>query len=128
MINLGDEYELSRIVTHQRYGNVGGTTLRGQYYGSENVGIYAMYIWDDVEEKWDSICEHKIPVPSVSDIELRQLGLAGDMAYFYPDDPQYTKPTRWFRYEALRSFQSNYTDSNNARCLSEITLYAKKKK
>jgi hypothetical protein len=128
MINLGDEYELSRVVTHQRYGEVGGTSVRGQYYRSENVGVYAMYIWDETAERWDSIREHKILFPSVTDMELKQLGLAGDMAYFYPDDPQFTKPTRWFRYEALRSFLSNYTDSNSARCLSEITLYAKKKK
>jgi hypothetical protein len=128
MINLGEEYELSRIVTHQRYGNVGGTSVRGQYYRDENVGIYAMYIWDEVEQKWDSICEQKIAVPTLTDMEIKQLGMAGDMAYFYPDDPQFTRPTRWFRYEALKSFNSNYTDSNNARCLSEITLYAKKKK
>jgi hypothetical protein len=125
MINLGDEYELSRIVTHQRYS--GGSGVRSNYYRSENVGIYAMYIWDEVEERWDSIREHKILFPNVSDIELKQLGLAGDMAYFYPDDPQYTKPTRWFRYEALKGFDSNYT-ATNCNCLSEITLYAKKKK
>jgi hypothetical protein len=129
MINLGDEYELSRIVTHQR--TSGGSGIRGNFYRSENVGRYAMYIWDGApdgsEGVWDFICEHKIPIPSVSDIEIRQLGLAGDMAYFYPEDPQYTKPTRWFRYEALASFDSNYTGQNH-NCLSEITLYAKKKK
>jgi hypothetical protein len=129
MIDLGEEYELSRIVTHQRVS--GGSGVRGHYYRNENVGLYAMYIWDGVadgsEGRWDSICEHRIPVPSVSDIELRQLGLAGDMAYFYPDDPQYTRPTRWFRYEALKSFNSNYT-ATDCNCLSEITLYAKKKK
>jgi hypothetical protein len=130
MINLGDEYELSRIVTHQRY--TGGGGIRGQYYRDENVGRYAMYIWDGAADGsngvWDSICEHKIPVPSVSDIEIKQLGLAGDIAYFYPDDPQFTRPTRWFRYEVLFGFNSNYTDRGSPRCLSEITLYAKKKK
>jgi hypothetical protein len=129
MINLGDEYELSRVVTHQRWS--GGSGIRGQYYRDENVGVYAMYIWDGAadgsEGVWDSIREHKILFPSVSDIELKQLGLAGDMAYFYPDDPQFTKPTRWFRYEALKSFNSNYT-ATDCYCLSEITLYAKKKK
>jgi hypothetical protein len=92
------------------------------------VGVYAMYIWDDAEQRWDSIREHKILVPALTDMEIKQSGMAGDMAYFYPDDPQFTKPTRWFRYEALFGFNSNYTDSNSARCLSEITLYAKKKK
>jgi hypothetical protein len=125
MINLGDEYELSRVITHQRWSGGGG--IRGQYYRDENVGRYAMYIWDDAEERWDSIREHRIPVPSLTEIELKQLGLAGDMAYFYPDDPQFTKPTRWFRYEALGSFDGNYTGAG-ANCLSEITLYAKKKK
>jgi hypothetical protein len=129
MINLGDEYELSRIVTHQRYSST-AYGIRGHFYQAENVGIYAMYVWngapDGSEGVWDSICEHKIVFPSVSDIELKQLGLAGDMAYFYPDDPQFTKPTRWFRYEALKAFGSNYT-ATNCHCLSEITLYAKKK-
>jgi hypothetical protein len=128
MINLGEEYELSRIVTHQR---CDGEGVRGQYYMGENVGIYAMYIWDGAadgsEGRWDSICEHKILFPSVSDIELKQLGQAGDMAYFYPDDPQFTRPTRWFRYEALRAFTGNYTGTG-CTGLSEITLYAKKKK
>jgi hypothetical protein len=125
MIDLGEEYELSRVITHQRWS--GGSGIRGQYYRDENVGIYGMYIWDDVEERWDSIREHKIVFPSVTDIELKQLGDAGDMAYFYPDDPQYTKPTRWFRYEALKSFNNNYT-GGDCNCLAEITLYAKKKK
>jgi hypothetical protein len=125
MINLGDEYELSRVVTHQRYS--GGSGVRGQYYRDENVGRYFMYVWNDVEEKWDSIREHKIVFPAVTEMELKQLGLAGDMAYFYPDDPQYTKPTRWFRYEALASFAGNYTGTG-CTGLSEITLYAKKKK
>jgi hypothetical protein len=129
MINLGEEYELSRIVTHQRIS--GGSGVSGNFYKSENVGIYAMYIWNETEdengEKWEFIREHKIPVPSGSAIEIRQFGLAGDMAYFYPDDPQYTKPTRWFRYEALNGFDNNYIATNH-NCLAEITLYAKKKK
>jgi hypothetical protein len=129
MINLGDEYELSRVVTHQRWSN--GDGIRGQYYRNENVGIYAMYIWDGAadgsEGVWDSICQHQIFFPPVSEIELKQLGLAGDMAYFYPDDPQFTKPTRWFRYEALKSFNGNYT-ATDCNSISEITLYAKKKK
>jgi hypothetical protein len=86
-----------------------------------------MYIWDETNQAWDSICEHKILFPLVSDMELKQLGMAGDMAYFYPDDPKFTKPTRWFRYEALKAFTSNYTGTG-CNCLSEITLYAKKKK
>jgi hypothetical protein len=118
MIDLGDEYEISRIITHQR---------SESYYEYENVGLYAMYIWDDSEQKWDSICQHKITFPAgMSAMERRQLGTAGDLAYLYPDDPQFSKPTRWFRYESLFSFDNNYTATYNS-CLSEITLYGRKK-
>jgi hypothetical protein len=118
MIDLGDEYEISRIVTHQR---------SEFYYLYENVGVYAMYIWDDNVQKWDSIGQNKILFPKgMSQMEKRQLGLAGDMAYLYPDDPKFSKKTRWFRYEALYSFDDNYTSAIAAN-LSEITLYAKKK-
>jgi hypothetical protein len=47
------------------------------------------------------------------------------MAYFYPDDPQYTQPIRWFRYEGLHCFDDNYS-STSANCMSELTLYGKK--
>jgi hypothetical protein len=43
----------------------------------------------------------------------------------YPDDPKFTKPTRWFRYEALTGFNNDY-QSLGANCLSEITLYGRK--
>jgi len=89
-----------------------------------------MYISNEDETgviTWDSISRHKIVFPvGLTEMEYKQLGMAGDMAYFYPDEPQFTKPTRWFRYEALFGFSSNYT-STNAISLSEITLYAKKK-
>jgi hypothetical protein len=125
LINLGDEYEISRIVTHQR-ANV--ATGRGQYYGGENVGVYNMYIFDDATQTWDSISRHKILFPAGrTDMEYRQMGMAGDMAYLYPDDPQFSKPTRWFRYEALYGFTNNYTMTNTLDSLSEITLYGRKK-
>jgi hypothetical protein len=134
MINLGDEYELSRIITHQRYTHVGGTDLRQDYYGVENVGVYAMYIWDGAadgsEGVWDSVSMHKIPFPvgkGLTDMDYKQAGAAGDMAFLYPDDPKFSKPTRWFRYQALYGFNSNYTNTN-CNCLSEITLYGRKKK
>jgi hypothetical protein len=135
MIDLGEEYELSRIITHQRYfGNSTtlGSDLQQYYYVTtnvgENVGIYNMYIWDDSEQQWDSIARYKIVAPAgLSAMEYKQLGMAGDMAYLYPEDPKFSKPTRWFRYEALYGFRSNYTNTLNATSLSEITLYAKKK-
>ena len=127
IIDLGDYYELSRIVTTQRHSGGLDDVDRGQYYQSENVGIYRLYIWDDATQSWgDPITEVKIPVPvGLSDIEFVKLGEAGDMAYFYPDNPQYTKSTRWFRYEAVHGFSGNYT-LDDANCLSEITLYGRK--
>lgn len=125
IIDLGDHYEISRIITHQRHS--GGLTgiSRGQFYRSENVGIYNFYIWDDATETWELVMNHKIPEPlGMTDLDVIKLGQAGDMAYMYPDDPKYTKPTRWVRYEALKGFTSNYT-LEDANSLSEITLYGK---
>lgn len=128
MIDLGDHYELSRIITVQRHSGGLANISRGQYYQSENVGIYNMYIWDDDTEEWIFVSTHKIPVPvGLSEIEFVKKGEAGDMAYMYPEEPQYTKPTRWFRYEATKSFNGNYT-LEDANCLSEITLYGRKAK
>lgn len=127
IIDLGDYYELSRIITHQRHSGGLENVSRGQYYQYENVGIFRLYVWDEEIQAWsDFISEHKVLVPiGLSEIEIVRLGEAGDMAYFYPDDPQYTKPTRWFRYEAVKGFGGNYT-LDDANCLSEITLYGRK--
>ncbi len=126
IIDLGDYYELSRIITHQRHSGGLANISQGQYYKYENVGIYRIYILDESTDTWEQITEHKIPVPiGLSEIEIVKLGEAGDMAYMYPNDPQYTKPARWFRYEAYKCFDGNYT-MDNALCLSEITLYGRK--
>ncbi|MDR2470274.1 MAG: DUF4959 domain-containing protein [Tannerella sp.] len=130
LIDLGDYYELSRIVTHQRQTSSGGqaeTVMRGNYYRSSNVGQYRMYRWDDTENHWELISMHRIPMPvgELAEIDWNRLGRAGDMAYMYPDNPQYTRPTRWFRFEAMTNFDNNY--SGGAGCLSEITLYCKQK-
>lgn len=126
IIDMGDYYELSRIVTVQRHSGGLSNINRGQYYQSENVGMYNMYAWDDDAQDWMFISMHQIPVPvGLSELEYVQAGEAGDEAYMYPDDPQYTKPTRWFRYEAIKSFNGNYT-LEDANCLSEITLYGRK--
>lgn len=127
MIDLGDYYELSRIVTHQRhYGTGASAPPRGQYYRAENVGSYNMYYWDEDINDWVLIGFHKIPIPQVvSELDFLKAGLAGDMAYMYPDSPTFTKKTRWFRYEAISDFNSNYTGTA-ANALSEITLYGRK--
>ncbi|RIJ47897.1 DUF4959 domain-containing protein [Maribellus luteus] len=128
IIDLGDYYELSRIVTHQRYRHTGANEYSGRedYYRGENVGIYAMWRWDEETQQWDSITTHKITFPvDLPDRQYRILGRQGDMAYMYPESPKFTKPTRWFRYEAIAGFNDNYK-SLNGNCLSEITLYGRK--
>jgi hypothetical protein len=137
IIDLGDYYELSRVLTHQRNTRDGGDSDkygRGNYYRNGNVGTYRMYRWDEELKQWDTISLHRIPMPSVpnsSELEWHRLGVAGDLAYMYPnldgpntDSPAYTKPTRWFRYQALTGFRNNYKNEDFG-CLSEITLYAK---
>lgn len=126
IIDLGGYYELSRIVTVQRHSGGLANISRGQYYRNENVGVYNMYIWDDASNSWEFVSQSKIDVPlGLSELEFVKKGEAGDMAYMYPDEPAYTKRTRWFRYEAVKSFNGNYT-LEDANCLSEITLYGRK--
>lgn len=127
IIDLGDYYELSRIVTVQRHSGGLANVERGQYYKYENVGIFRLYVWDETKNGWsETIAEHKVEEPQgLSEIEFVKKGEAGDMFYFYPDDPKYTKRTRWFRYEAYKGFGGNYT-LDDANCLSEITLYGRK--
>jgi hypothetical protein len=131
LIDLGDEYEISRIITHQQYrGNI--NNLRGCYYTSENVQVYNMYIMN-AKGEWEFVREHTIPhTRGLADIEYMQRGKAGDMAYIYTDEPHFSSPTRWFRYEALLGYVNtddlypNRTYSTN--CISEITLYGRKAK
>jgi hypothetical protein len=125
IIDLGDYYELSRIVTNQRHDRANDVE-QGQFYKSENVGLYRMYILNEETGEWEYISEHKIPIPiGKSGLEIVKIAREGDMAYMYPDDPKYTKPARWFRYEALKCFDDNY-NSNSANCLSELTLFGRK--
>jgi hypothetical protein len=129
IIDLGGYYRLSRILTHQRHTKDGGDNdrlKRGNYYGQGNIGQYRMYRWDDETMTWDTISQHRIEMPqgTLSELEWNKLGRAGDMAYMYPDDPDYTKPTRWFRYEALSGFEMGYARGSGGS-LSEITLYCK---
>jgi hypothetical protein len=125
IIDMGEEYELSRIVTHQRY--TGGdyfTKLRGMYYEGDNVKSYRIYLLNE-SGTWDTIGSNIIPsYLGVNELELYQLGSSGDMAYFYPDNPKFSKPARWFRYEA---YGRGFSSVANPACLSEITLYGKQK-
>lgn len=126
IIDLGDYYELSRIVTHQRHMDFCGDLCQGQYYRGENVGIYEFYIFNEDTQEWEYVMENKIEVPvGLSELEIVKKGKEGDMAYMFPDNPKYTKRARWVRYRAMKGFGGNYT-LDNANCLSEITLYGKK--
>jgi hypothetical protein len=128
IIDLGDKYELSRIITYQRRfsdGSIPNPYSKGILYGQWNVGIYNMYIFDDETEEWEFLTQVKIPVPTGMDADVIRQGVAGNMSYMFPDEPKFTKPTRWFRYEALKGFLSNYT-SIDCYCLSEVTLYGRK--
>ncbi|MDR1719032.1 MAG: DUF4959 domain-containing protein [Dysgonamonadaceae bacterium] len=130
IIDLGEEWEISRIVTHQRdlsWSAPNIPTGRGWYYGNENIGIYSMYIWDAVKSDWDSICTHKIVFPpDLPGQQYRVMAQAGDMAYLYVENPHFSAPTRWFRYEARFGFNNDYTSQAHMG-LSEITLYGRKK-
>jgi hypothetical protein len=128
-IRLPEYWELSRILTHQRHTvqwTDGAAMTRGQYYWSENVGMYSFYILDEENDEWIRILNHTIPVPvGLSDVEFFFKGQEGDMALLYPREPKFTPPTRWIRYHARRAFSNNYTTFGN-NCLSEITLYGRK--
>jgi hypothetical protein len=120
IIDLGGEYELSRIVTHQRYSSLDLTmsgSIRGAFYRAENVLSYNMYIWDEENQKWELVSRHNILTPVVTmETDYVTLGNAGDKAFLYPEEPKFTKPTRYFRFEAI-----------NGKYISEITLYGKAK-
>ncbi len=123
ILDLGGYYRLSRIVTHQRHSGNRENTNRGQFYRDENCGQFRLYVFNEQIMRWDTISHHKTPIPpAVNELDWVKYGEAGDMALFYPDDPQYTIPARWFRYEKISGFESNYS-STNVNCMSELTVY-----
>ena len=123
IIDLGEEYEISRIVTHQRWSGYNDdddddapVDVRGFLYRGENVLTSVFYRWDDIENEWEQLSRSVIEPPTVSiEGEYTILGRIGDMAFIFPDEPQFSKPTRYFRFEAI-----------NGRVISEITLYGRK--
>lgn len=115
IIDLGQEYELSRIVTHQRSSGTAQYGLQGNLYRGDNVLAYNMYVWNEAGQEWKFVSRNDIHAPTVKlDSEWKLWGEAGDKAFFYPDEPKFTEPTRYFRFEAI-----------NGKCISEITLYGK---
>jgi hypothetical protein len=130
--DLGDRYELSRIRTNQCWTDKSPELMlptdRGHFYQGENIGTYEMYYWDgdDLGQigEWKLINRVTIPMPtadmSVTDIIRR--GAAGDEAFMDPDNPGFTKATRFFRYKSISGFPNAY----NGEGLSELTLYGRK--
>jgi hypothetical protein len=116
IIDLGEKYELSRIVTNQRYSGGPLYSVQGNYYRGDNVLAYNLYIWDEAYLSWEFVGRHDIRYPLVNqESEFVALGNAGDMAFLYPEEPRFSKPTRFFRFEAI-----------NGKFISEITLYGRK--
>jgi hypothetical protein len=126
LIDLGDYYELSRVIVHSRHSGAIGT--RGDYFTGNDVGIFGAYIWDEDVNEWVQLGIYKNPLPEgqLSDLQWYRLGKAGHMHYLYPYDPKFTKPARWFRFECRNSFDSNYT-AKAPPCLSELRLFSKPK-
>lgn len=115
IIDLGEERELSRIVTHQRRTWKSDLSERGAYYRGDNVLNYNLYVWNETTGKWEFCSRQDITVPVVKqENEYILSGDAGDEAFFFPDRPHFSIPTRYLRIEALRG-----------RYLSEITLFGK---
>lgn len=115
IIDLGSEKELSRIVTHQRYTGEQSGSEQGNYYRGDNVLAYNIYIWDDDQQAWEFVSRNDIQTPVVkqtSDYKLS--GDKGDEAFFYPEEPKFSKATRYFRFEAIKG-----------KYISEITLFGK---
>ncbi|MDR2765485.1 MAG: DUF4959 domain-containing protein [Tannerella sp.] len=115
IIDLGEEYELSRIVTHQRY-TWTETGVQGAYYRGNNVLAYEMYVWNGEDQEWEWVSRHNIATPTVmQESDYKTLGDAGDKAFLYPEEPKFSRATRYFRFEAVTG---NY--------ISEISLYGRR--
>jgi hypothetical protein len=126
MIDLGDYYELSRVILHPRHSAEVGA--QGDYFTGNDVGIFAAYIWNETLNEWEllGVYKNKLPEGNLSELQWYRLGKAGHMHYLYPYDPQFTKPARWFRLEVRHSFDSNYTGTPPP-CVSELRLFSKPK-
>jgi hypothetical protein len=126
MIDLGDYYELSRIIVHMSH--LADVGKRGKFFTDEDLGIFAAYIWDEELEEWSLLGVYKNAMPegNLSELQWYRLGIAGHMQYIYPYEPKFTKPARWFRFECRHSFAGNYTGGPSGM-LSELRLFSKPK-
>jgi hypothetical protein len=116
IIDLGARYELSRVLTHQRFTYpIDDLAVRGSYYRGDNVLRYNIYVWDDVNGAWEFCTRNDIAEPVVEqETDYVRLGNAGDETYLYPQAPAFSRPTQYFRLEAL-----------NGKNISEITLFGR---
>lgn len=111
IIDLGAVYKLSNVLTHQRMSGVSGE--QGDLYKGNNVKAYNLYGWDESSMEWVRLMRHDITMPVVVDnSQYMEFGLKGDMTYIYPEEPRFSEPTRWVRFEAI-----------NGSYISEITLF-----
>jgi len=121
LIDLGEEYEISRIVTHQRWTGFNTSSFaapdpRGNLYRGSNVLRYNLYGLDETAQTWERWLNHILTAPNVtSSEEYAIIGKAGDKTLIYPEEPKFSKPTRYIRFEAV-----------TGSWLSEITLYGRK--
>ena len=120
IIDLGEEYEISRILTHQRWTgfniSAGEVVVRGNLYRGNNVLTSQLYGWNETDQSWEFYSRRFIPQPVVTtEGEYLIMGRRGDMAYIFPEEPQFSKPTRFFRLEAI-----------GGTAISEITLYGRR--
>ena len=142
IIDLGAEYELTRIVTWQRrYAGVLMPDDDGVapdpdsrvfdkgilYAGTQNVARYELYRFDEDTDSWEYLTTHTIPQPiGLTDLEIISThNRWGDEAYIHPENPRFSKPTRWFAYRAMNSFDQNYSGTT-AQNLSELTIYGRR--
>jgi hypothetical protein len=140
IIDLGGYYRLSRIVVNQRHSGNRENTNRGQFYQDENSGQFRLYVFNEAIMRWDTITHQMFEVPpAVNDLDWVKYGEAGDEALFYPNDPKYTVPVRWFRYETVANYNikrllgtlpNDYNrdgtlilQNGGANCMSEMTIF-----
>lgn len=115
-IDLGREVQGSRFKIWQR-------DAWGMLYGGENVERWEIWISDDkdptdgVFDGWEYVGTYQITQPS-NVIEARNEARNGHEFLFYPDEPRFTKPFRYLRYQALKAF-----GGGNSGCTSEITIF-----
>jgi hypothetical protein len=115
LIDLGGTYELSQILTHQRYSWT-DTSVQGAYYRGDNVLAYNMYTWDEETGAWEFVSRRSITAPLVKqESDYVTQGDAGDRGFLYPEEPRFSKPTRYFRLEAV-----------TGKYISEITLFGRR--